>query len=210
MSQKLHDKIRAAIENTPGLTQRGLAQSMGLNPAAVNRMLYGQRNIMAEEIPVIERYIGVKLGIGSNANVEYPQRGGAGQKGFSDASSTAALDGQGTLVPVFGPALLQDKPVDWVARHPAQNGARDAMAWYAPDDSMEPRYYRGELVYLHPHRPPQPGRDVVFVTKGGDVLLRRILSASRGVFRVLQFAPRKESDIAEKDISAVYAVVGRA
>lgn len=207
MTQKLHDKIRSVIENTPGLTQRGLAQSMGLNPAAVNRMLYGQRNIMAEEIPVIERYIGVKLGVGAH-DVEYPERGGAGQKGFSDASA-AALDGHGTLVPVFGPTLTADKPVDWVARHPAQNGARDAIGWYTPDDDMEPRYFRGELVYLHPHRPPQPGRDFVFVMKNGDVRLRRILSAARGVFRVLQFAPNKESDIAEKDVSAVYAVVGR-
>ena len=61
MNHRIYEKIREILETTPGLTQKGLAERMGLNPAAVNRMLYGRRNIMAEEIPMIEDYLGVRL-----------------------------------------------------------------------------------------------------------------------------------------------------
>lgn len=58
---KIYEKIREKIETTPGLTQRGLAEKMGLNPAAVNRMLYGRRNILIDELPIIEHYLGMRL-----------------------------------------------------------------------------------------------------------------------------------------------------
>jgi hypothetical protein len=71
---RLHDKIRHILDTTPGLTQRGLAECMGLNPAAVNRMLYGRRNIMAEEIPIIEGYLGQNLNIHADAEYIQPER----------------------------------------------------------------------------------------------------------------------------------------
>ncbi len=69
MSTRLHEKIRILLETTPGLTQRGLADVMGLDPAAVNRMLYGRRGIQAEEIPVIEAYLGQALDLAPSRGV---------------------------------------------------------------------------------------------------------------------------------------------
>ena len=45
MMSRIHERIRHFLETTPGLTQRGLAEHMGLNPAQVNRMIHGQRKI---------------------------------------------------------------------------------------------------------------------------------------------------------------------
>lgn len=83
MNMRLHEKIRHHLETTPGLTQRGLAERMGVNPAAVNRMLYGRRNIMADELPVIEDYLGVALDVGRGA-AEYQQSTRGAVRGFSD------------------------------------------------------------------------------------------------------------------------------
>src|SRR4051812_11166018 len=86
---RLHEKIRDILEKRPDLTQKGLAERMGLNPAAVNRMLYGQRKIMAEEIPVIESYLGAPLPL-SAANAEYRQ-GEKTRGGFSESAKASSL-----------------------------------------------------------------------------------------------------------------------
>lgn len=214
MSIRLHDKIRMILEATPHKTQRGLAQRMGLNPAAVNRMLHGARKIMAEEIPVIESYLGVKL-TPLEDDVEYLQNPHHGKKGFSDVPSVQAFAGESALarVPVYGLPLKTDGEekniIDWVPRHPAQFGVRDAFALYVVSDDMEPRYFRGELVYVHPHRPPTAAKDCVLVQKNGETIIRRIVSSSLGLLKAEQFNPKHQKDIAENDIVAAYAVVGR-
>lgn len=236
MTKRIYDRIREIIETTPGLTQKGLAERMGLNPAAVNRMLYGRRNIMAEEIPMIEDYLGVRLELSSpssvSANVEYRQdnRAPTIRRGFSDAPasflharhdapSAAAEEGSLTqMVPVYSaaPGGLQKglNPsggivIDWVTRHPAQLGIGNAFAIYTSSDSMSPRYFRGELVYVHPGRPPEMNKDCLLEMKNGDVCLWRFVSQGGEKIRVAQFNPPEEKDILREDIKAIYAIVGR-
>ncbi len=215
MTKRLYEKIRDIIEASPVLTQRGLAQHMGLNAAAVNRMLHGRRNIMAEEIPVIESHLGVKL---TQDDVEYRQDGKKLRRGFSDVSSNAPdKDGVSVRVPVYSsvfPAQLGEADgarniIEWVAGHPAQLGVRDAFAIYMSSDEMEPRYFRGELVFVHPHRPLQAGKDCVVVHKDGSLSVRHVVSSSDGALKLAQFNPKNQKSVAEKDVAAVYAVVGR-
>jgi phage repressor protein C with HTH and peptisase S24 domain len=197
---RLYKKIREIIETTSGLTQKGLAEHMGLDPASVYRICSGQRKIMADEIPVIESYLGVHLEL-------------------SDAPAAARRPPEGhmrpEMVPVYGYTadkglnLSHDNAVDWVMRHPAQTGISGAFAIYVFSDSMEPRYFQGELVYLHPGRPPELNRDCVIEMKNGEVCLKRFLRQSGDWIRVAQFNPPEEKEILRKDIKAVYAVVGR-
>ncbi len=225
MTQRIHDKIRGILESTPGLTQKGLAEQMGLNPAAVNRMLYGRRNIMAEEIPLIEEYLGVRLNLSpASANIEYKQDSWRPHHhGLSDVSSHLPLSAQENaaplpLVPVYGYAagslqkglnLANGEIVDWVNRHPSQVGIGGAFAVYVFSDSMEPRYFRGELVYVHPGRPPEMNRDCLVEMQNGDAYIKRYLRQSEDKIRVAQFNPPEEKEIPKGDIKAIYAVVGR-
>lgn len=202
MPAPLHEKIRQIIERTPGLTQKGLADALGLNPAAVNRMLHGQRRIMAEEIPLIEAYLGHKLII----YAEPP----APQRGFSDGASPSVLaPPMSSSVPVYGPALQRGEVTDWVQRHPAQFGLRDAFAVYVFSDDMAPRYFKGELAYIHPGRPAESGRDCLIEMKDGNVFLLHLLERTAGKLRTRQFNPDRKKDFSLKDIRAVYAVLGR-
>ena len=74
---------------------------------------------------------------------------------------------------------------------------------------MAPRYFRGELVYLHPGKPVTAERDCVIELQDGTVLLRRCQSQQEDRMVVRQFSPDCEKDIFRRQIRAVYAVVGR-
>ena len=221
----LHEKIRRALETTPGLTQKGLAERMGLNPAAVNRMLYGRRHIRADEIPVIEDYLGIRLELsGANASSEEPDfeyrqtRSSERYRGLSDVpqESFAPPAGASYMVPVYGHIgggsglnLDGQAVTDWVPRHPGQFGIKDAFALYVTSDSMEPRYFRGELVYVHPGRPPEPNRDCLIELHSGQTDIRRFVRQTEKHVRVGQFNPSQEKDIPRKDIKTIYVVIGR-
>lgn len=235
MFRRLHEQIRYIIETTPGLSQRGLALHMGLNPAAVNRMLYGRRHIKADEIPVIESYLGVKLDLQADAQarqegvvtpatsaarraqMDYSQDGASrGLRGFSDRPARALTQDNAYApaphpvqqVPVFRDRRGGDI-VDWVPRHPLQAGIADAYALYVGSDDMQPRYFRGETVYVHPGKPAQNGADCVIEFTDGSVSLRRLLQKTADRVAVQSFHPARMADIALGDISAIYTIVGR-
>lgn len=206
---RLHEKIRQILDSSRHLTQRGLAERMGLDPAAVNRMLNGRRGIMAEEIPVIEAYLGQRLDLGVDAlPVSRP-------RGLSDVpQADMTMPSPPALPDTMSPVPVRDMQggdaaIDWTARHPAQAGIRQAFALYMPDDSMSPRYFAGEIIYVHPHRPAVPAQDVVLVTQAGVFSVCRLLSADAQTLRVQTFNPASEAEVARSEIAAVYAIVGR-
>ncbi len=92
----------------------------------------------------------------------------AGAFGFNAARlpPTAAMP---LDVPVFGTAVggvdgdfeMNGEVIDRVRRPPGLTNARNAFALYVVGTSMSPRYDEGDLIFLHPGRPPVPGCDVV-------------------------------------------------
>lgn len=201
---RLHDKIRQIIETTPALTQRGLAERMGLDPAAVNRMLYGRRGIMAEEIPVIEAYLGQRLDL---TDAAAGKRRGLLDVPQADVAPPALPDAMAP-VPVRDSAG-GDTPIDWTARHPAQAGIRTAFALYVTDAQMSPRYFPGETVYVHPHRPPAPPQDIVIAHAAGTLSICRLLGRDDDFLHVQYLNPPRAEKLPRADITAIYAIVGR-
>lgn len=193
MTERLHDKIRIALESTRGLTQKGLARRMGLNPAAVNRMLHGQRNVMAEELPIIEEYLGVKLSLSDTKSAE---------------SNTQSPDAPMPRIPVYA-AGRWGETIDWAPRHPIQTGIPAAFAVYVVSDEMAPRYFKGELAYIHPSRPAETGRDCLIETTDGWAGVRRLIRDTQEGICVSQFNPPFERNISRNDIKSLYSVIGR-
>ena len=56
--------------------------------------------------------------------------------------------------------------IDYVRRPPALSADRTAFAIFVAGGSMEPRFREGELVFVHPSRPPMPGCDVIVELHG--------------------------------------------
>lgn len=220
---KLHEWIKKTIGDTPGLTQKGLAASVGMNPATVNRMLYGRRHIRAEEVPLIEQYLGQKYQADTGAMPEYTQD--KGQYGaFSDRASAQAFVRpepqmiQQATIPVrqivdcganTSFTLNYDQVVDWVERHPLQKGSEEAYALYVTSNVFEPRYYIGELVYVHPGRPPAIAQDCLLTAQDGVTYLCRYMGQDADNAMLQDLHTGKDFTLKHLDVSALCAVVGR-
>ena len=181
-----------------------------------------QRGVMADEIPVIEAYLGQPLPIAaapalSMTGTALPVQRPGTPRGVSDVSRQAQLadaPAAGTaalpVVPVYAFGDTQrDRPLDYVVRHPLQAGMAEAFAYYMPDDTLAPRYFTGEIIYVHPTRPPVAARDCIIIHVDGTAKLARLMAQTAHKIRVQCFAPQKEKDIPRKNISALYSVVGR-
>lgn len=125
-------------------------------------------------------------------------------------------------IPVLGSAecgqdgsftLNTGEPIDFVRRPPGQMTRRGIYCIYAEGSSMEPVYEAGDLIYVDPHRPPGPGRDVVIqLRKQSDAgemryFLKRLVKRSGTQWRVKQFNPEKEIVLEERDIAAIHLVL---
>lgn len=72
-------------------------------------------------------------------------------------------------VPILGTAngsaigAFQMTPgaIGYVPRPPGLAHVQDAYALYVRNDSMSPKHAQGDLVFVHPHKPPKPGDSVI-------------------------------------------------
>ncbi len=125
-------------------------------------------------------------------------------------------------VPVLGSAecgrdgsftLNAGEPIDFVRRPPGQMSRRGIYCIYAEGSSMEPVYEAGDLIYVDPHRPPWPGRDVVIqlrtLAPDGEMrcFLKRLVKRSGTQWRVKQFNPEKEIVLDDRDVAAIHLVL---
>jgi len=78
---------------------------------------------------------------------------------------------------------------------------------------MEPRYYAGEVIYLNPHRAPNPG-DFIFITvkepgfPASVGYVRRFVGSDLVSVRVSTLNPKREQIIPRQEVIAIATVVG--
>lgn len=125
-------------------------------------------------------------------------------------------------IPVLGSAecgqdgsftLNTGEPIDFVRRPPGQMSRRGIYCIYAEGSSMEPVYEAGDLIYVDPHRPPWPGRDVVLQLRAhapdGEIryFLKRLVKRTGTQWRVKQFNPEKEIVLEDRDVAVIHLVL---
>ncbi|MDA0231427.1 MAG: hypothetical protein O3B21_14750 [Proteobacteria bacterium] len=120
-----------------------------------------------------------------------------------------ALGGEG------GEFTYNGGEIDIVRRPLALIGVDNAFAVYVAGDSMAPRFEPGELLFVHPGRPPQPGDDVLVELHGGDgepgaCYLKRLVRRAGGKVVLGQFNPAREIRIDAAKVRAIHKVLTRA
>lgn len=134
------------------------------------------------------------------------------------ASPTIRANFGDGFVPIFGHAqgttgdamvLNTSEPLGVTPRHPLQEGAVNAFAVYAKDDSMAPRYKAGELVYAVSRKPPMAGQDCIIELGHGESFIKEYVRQTDKELICRQYNPAKEWRRPLEKIKAIHAVVGR-
>jgi transcriptional regulator with XRE-family HTH domain len=118
---------------------------------------------------------------------------------------------QGEAIPLI--AYSQDgterRVVGYVERPPSLRGVRHGYAIYAFDDSMEPRYGQGWLLYVNPTKPPRVGRDVLVVRRDGHPpLVRQLERQAQGQVTLRALADDERVVLKHGDIAEMHLIMG--
>lgn len=88
---------------------------------------------------------------------------------------------------------------------------KTAYAVYVVGDSMEPRYFNGELAFVNPEKPINRGNFVVVqYDKAGErqYIIKQYVKKTHEKLVFLQLNPEKELEIASNLVHSVHRVVG--
>jgi phage repressor protein C with HTH and peptisase S24 domain len=193
----------------PGYSQAGLARALGRDPASVSRMLKGERQIKANEVPLIERYLDAVPESDTRPAPNAPARPYRGDW-------AADIPVMGTTVGGdhgHGDFEMNGEVAYHVPRPPRFTGRRDVFALIVQGTSMSPWREPGSLVYVEGSRPPRNGEYVVIEMKArnGDhvrpTFLKKLLATTATKLRLLQYEPRREFEIDRARVLHVYRVI---
>ncbi|WP_210210400.1 XRE family transcriptional regulator [Methylovirgula sp. 4M-Z18] len=113
-----------------------------------------------------------------------------------------------------GKFMFNGEPIEYVSRPPSLRNVTTAYCVYVDGESMEPRYFAGELVYVHTGRPPR-AREFVVVElhpeQNGDPASGYVKQFQRwaGEYLILsQLNPVKEIKIAKARVKGLHPIVG--
>jgi transcriptional regulator with XRE-family HTH domain len=186
------------------LTQTAAARALGISQSAIAQWEAGRSLPGAELAAKIEKLFHVKLPPGEQAKTQ-AGRHHAARARLPLIGLPAPGDDEVVLIDGFSHG-------DVVAP-PQLESVDGARAVYVRGRAMEPRYYPGEVIYLHPNRPPNPG-DYVFVTAraGGFATpvgyIRQYLGQDLMHVRLLMLSPKAEQLIAKEDVMGIAVIVG--
>lgn len=182
------ETMQARIEKL--LTDRGISiaeaeRKSGLNKDTLRKLL---RN--PDQMPNTRTLSAIAAGLG--VTQAWLLTGGGDQVDAEAAQQTSPMNGPNgdrifapplpqrqempNDVPVYGTAAgshlrgafqFEGGVIDYVRRPPALMGARDIYALFVEGTSMEPQFHPGDLIYVHPHKPPRLG-DAIVVQSHGD------------------------------------------
>lgn len=122
--------------------------------------------------------------------------------------------GSGRDLPIMGAVrggsdgfyFNEGEPKEYVRRPPLLEGVANAFALYVDGDSMEPRYFAGEILYVNPNRPVTRGCFVAVELADGQGLIKQFLRRDDNQVLLRQFNPAKEIPIPASQVKHIYRI----
>ena len=102
----------------------------------------------------------------------------------------------------------EGEPKEYIVRPPALTGVSNAFALYVHGESMEPRYYAGEVLYVNPNRPLAKGCFVAVEMTNDRGLIKQFVSRNDELLVLAQFNPPKEIRLPIAEVKHIYRITG--
>ena len=214
MEPEIGARIRERRE-AAGLTQADLASELGVSRGAVGNWELG-KGISTDNLAAIAARLGT--------SIDYIKLGTAGGPAPFPGSNIAGARAPAVLpfvtVPAYGQAvggedghfILNGQKIADVLAPPSLAGIRDAYAVYVSGESMEPRYFSGEAVFVNPHLPIRRDDFVVAQIRGAGSdtpkgYVKRFVRMSESRLVLAQYNPVKELIFPRSQVVSVHRIV---
>ena len=107
-----------------------------------------------------------------------------------------------------GVYINEGEAKEYIVRPPSLASVSNAFALYVHGESMEPRYYAGEVLYVNPNRPLTKGCFVAVEMNDGEALIKQFVRSSDDLLVLVQFNPPKEIRLPITGVKSVYRITG--
>jgi phage repressor protein C with HTH and peptisase S24 domain len=221
LAKRLSDAMKSAGLNQPGLARTASKPNAPVSQQVVHHLL-SARNTSSKHLPAIAEALGVSLDWLARGGEQSATLRRTPAKSSSAANGHSQGSGPPDRLPVLGMAecgpdgwsMWNGDIIDTIPRPSNLVGAPRAYAVYIVGDSMEPRYYSGELAHIHPGKPVTIGAFVLVQIRpehDGDTpkaVVKRLIKRSTTKLVLEQYNPPKKFEIKTDDIVSIHRVVG--
>lgn len=206
----VREKIRVAVRDRRLSLSRLSKEVLGRNHAYLQQYLErGSPERLPEDVRGL---LAPVLGLHEDELRENPRGAVAVRAPLAPADRLPVL-GMAECGP-DGWSLWNGDVIDTIPKPSGLAGAPGAYAVYVVGNSMEPRYYPGEVAHIHPGRPVTIGSFVLVQKKPkapGEpplAVIKRLARRSATKIVLEQFNPPKTFDVKLDEVVSIHKVVG--
>jgi len=112
-----------------------------------------------------------------------------------------------------GQTIITYEPIEYVKRPFMLMNVKSGFAMYVICDSMAPKYRTGDMLLVHPMKPPRQGDFVLVVLKNGDsdeheALVKQLIKIDDNTLTLQQFNPPHRLSIERDKVKNILKIVG--
>lgn len=224
----MHERLRIARDSAGYKSRAKAARRMGIGASTYRAHENGQNEYNAEDADLYGRTFGVNAGWLLTGEGPMERFGGKDERGLPlprlpEFEPNARMGGTFNLegmIAVYGHAQggphgefpLNGNEIGQILAPPSVQKIVGAYAVYVAGESMEDRYYAGEVVYVNPRVPVRRGDFVVaqiFKEEGEApyAFVKRFVSQDDKVVRLQQLNPREILTFAKARLYAMHKIV---
>jgi len=215
-----HQRLRVAREQAGFSRASDAARAMGIEEPTYLGHENGSRGL-SRAAPRYARFFGVSLDWLIDGRRDAAR---AAEPLLAAPPRNAELGGParfgGARIPAYGQAvggrdgefILNGNRIVDVLAPPSLQGVPDAYAVYVVGDSMEPRYFAGEAVFVNPRLPVRRGDFVVaqIAVEPGEpphAYVKRFVARDARLLRLEQFNPKKTLQFPVARVISVHRII---
>ncbi len=184
--------IRARLA-AAGRPQKLIGEIIGRDPGVVSRIMAGTRRLTIDEWDKIQAYF-------EGAPAAEPERTADTELSMPIyGSARGGLDGD---------FIDTQNPIGWRPVPPWMAGVANPAAIRISGESMEPRYFNGELLWADPSKPVRRKDFVLLEFKDGRGLVKRYLGPKGEAIEVEQLNPARRLSVPKGELRRVVRIAG--
>lgn len=163
----------------------------------MTKTIRGGRRVTPAEVSKIEQYFGERLSVGVTAPHGVRRRG----QTRIPVYGYAAAGGEDRI------AYTEDRVLEYFDPPPFWNGAGDLIYVRLVGDSMEPRYFSGEIIPIRMNVPPAKGQDALLLFNDATALVKNYVGQRDGKVFVRQYNEPKDIAYEGASVRSLHAVL---